>query len=1149
MKLDRFHLSSYGHFRDREWDFTSPGARGGLHLLHGANASGKSTFLRSISDLLYGFEKKTDFTQALGDGNTTEVSAHLSFDDSTSLEVKRAGGRFLGPDGSPLAKADWLARLGNLSRGDFRTFFALHSEDLRSGGKRLAENDETLSRTIFSASLGGARVLSRLQAMREESDTLFKKGGRSQGIYQTLVNIEKAKSELKKEIISPAEVKKSRDLYREAQERAETIRDELAKVLGEIETLECLTRHLPEWRERLTLSAERETLNTDRAALSPTQLRDSLSLMQEIETQTARLSDLKGEKENTETSLQALAIPKSLPEVEHEITYLSRNFERYNEASEQIDGLREELDDLQRQIENSELSSNQASNPQEDLSSLMHLSEDLHQDKTRAEDAATELKRLRAELTELHRQHANAKRDQLDLQEIQREKRQLERLVSAGDAIAQDEQKRLGLEEEISLAAIRCGFAGSITPDEILALPPAPTQESITDFCERQDEIDKQISDQDAEQKRLQADLLDARDDARRLSSSTGLPAGSAQQLRDAGLIRDKLLSELYQKLRIGHQANDEELTASEEAVKTVDALHEARFTHSTQIPRLDASEQKVQKTEEKLGTLAKNREQLLAQQTKLLTDWQALWSAFPVDPGPILSKRDWSPGYLDLVKKSRELLQLDQRNRAHRQEVASHLALPSESEDLVNTSEFLLERLQEVQKQEAIAIELQGSLKQWEETLRYRDEACAEAKRRDAEATKQFRKTQALWADSGALERFGSEATPQEIKTQAANSQIIGKLQGSYRDLKRRIASLEKLMTDFERKASEVREGLELGETSVTDLVRQGEAVLANSIRHREIAENLALKEQEVARQTAACKALADKLSAIASEISIGSIEDLSRFLPDEEKRHRIDEAIRTIDRSFATASQRLTKEELFELLGAHDEASLGLALKEQITQRQLLDEDLKTAYQKEHDARGHLNAIETEDRRSNEYRQHLQNELSLLETQLERYLTLQQAIVFLEGSIEAFHTENQSPVLNRAGGFFHQLTNGTFSGLQTRFDEAGNSQLTAARADGRSMLIHELSEGTQDQLFLSLRLALLESHAETFESMPLFLDDILMTYDDERAAATLRVLGDMSSQIQVFLLTHHEHLVDLAKTELAGGSYQLHRLSELAD
>ena len=53
------------------------------------------------------------------------------------------------------------------------------------------------------------------------------------------------------------------------------------------------------------------------------------------------------------------------------------------------------------------------------------------------------------------------------------------------------------------------------------------------------------------------------------------------------------------------------------------------------------------------------------------------------------------------------------------------------------------------------------------------------------------------------------------------------------------------------------------------------------------------------------------------------------------------------------------------------------------------------------------------------------------------------------------------------------------------------------------------------------------------------------MIQFDDEAAAATFKVLADLSQRTQVLFLTHHAHLLDVAETSIGAGAYQAHRLS----
>ena len=85
-------------------------------------------------------------------------------------------------------------------------------------------------------------------------------------------------------------------------------------------------------------------------------------------------------------------------------------------------------------------------------------------------------------------------------------------------------------------------------------------------------------------------------------------------------------------------------------------------------------------------------------------------------------------------------------------------------------------------------------------------------------------------------------------------------------------------------------------------------------------------------------------------------------------------------------------------------------------------------------------------------------------------------------------------------------------------------------------------MSEGTRDQLFLALRLALIKEYLDTAEPLPFIADDLLVSFDDDRAGAALDILKRLSKNTQVLVFTHHGHLVELARTRLGNDGFVLH-------
>ncbi len=159
--------------------------------------------------------------------------------------------------------------------------------------------------------------------------------------------------------------------------------------------------------------------------------------------------------------------------------------------------------------------------------------------------------------------------------------------------------------------------------------------------------------------------------------------------------------------------------------------------------------------------------------------------------------------------------------------------------------------------------------------------------------------------------------------------------------------------------------------------------------------------------------------------------------------------------------------------------------------------------------------------------------------------YIEQQLGSTLLAKAMALYREKHQDPLLKRAGEYFATLTCGAFVGLAIDEDE-NQRVLKGIRAQGGAHLdLDAMSDGTRDQLFLALRLAYIENYCENTAVCPVILDDVLMAFDDERTAATLCALQELSRKTQVLVFTHHEHHVALANTALGAGGYRLHELA----
>jgi uncharacterized protein YhaN len=178
-------------------------------------------------------------------------------------------------------------------------------------------------------------------------------------------------------------------------------------------------------------------------------------------------------------------------------------------------------------------------------------------------------------------------------------------------------------------------------------------------------------------------------------------------------------------------------------------------------------------------------------------------------------------------------------------------------------------------------------------------------------------------------------------------------------------------------------------------------------------------------------------------------------------------------------------------------------------------------------------------------DFRQQAESWAERLRQDSARYLRLSLATHLLQNQIEQFRRDNQGPLLQKSGEVFAAVTQGAFSGLAADFNANDVPILVGVRPNQRKVSVEGLSDGTRDQLYLALRLAALDRYLVEQEPMPLILDDLLITFDNERTKAILPQLKDLATRTQIFLFTHHEHLVELCRQTLGEGQFHIHRLA----
>ena len=158
---------------------------------------------------------------------------------------------------------------------------------------------------------------------------------------------------------------------------------------------------------------------------------------------------------------------------------------------------------------------------------------------------------------------------------------------------------------------------------------------------------------------------------------------------------------------------------------------------------------------------------------------------------------------------------------------------------------------------------------------------------------------------------------------------------------------------------------------------------------------------------------------------------------------------------------------------------------------------------------------------------------ELDLLKTQRAQIVTRQVdsanelvklllAKRMVSGAIDAWGTESQPKVYERASHLMELMTAGAWTGVAS-----SGSDVCAIDSFGVQFPPRLLSLGTCQQLYLALRIALLECAPEVGTAVPVLADDILVNFDDDRRAGAARALAELAQSRQVIVFTCHKEVV----------------------
>ncbi|MBE3556370.1 MAG: AAA family ATPase [Firmicutes bacterium] len=142
--------------------------------------------------------------------------------------------------------------------------------------------------------------------------------------------------------------------------------------------------------------------------------------------------------------------------------------------------------------------------------------------------------------------------------------------------------------------------------------------------------------------------------------------------------------------------------------------------------------------------------------------------------------------------------------------------------------------------------------------------------------------------------------------------------------------------------------------------------------------------------------------------------------------------------------------------------------------------------------------------------------------DAQIASYLSLAAQEALLRKTKEHFEKERQPYVLQETGRYLDLFTAGRYTAVRVLIDQPDH--LFAEDAHQEYWEAMQLSRGTREQLYLALRLALIDELCSHGIQTPVLIDDVLVNFDPQRLKRFAHLMAQWSAKgHQVLLFTCH--------------------------
>jgi uncharacterized protein YhaN len=1147
MRLRRLDLTRYGKFTDYSIDFGEHVAGApDLHIVYGLNEAGKSTSLSAYLDLLFGIEERTKYG-FLHQGKAMEIGACLEFDGQAHefKRVKQRSNSLLNEQGQPVNEALLSVPLAGLTRDAYRMMFSLDDQTLEDGGNAILESKGDLGELLFSASAGLAGISSILEAAIAEADGIFRKRASSTKIAGLKRQIADLKSQRDEIDVQASAYRTLTTALEQAEAAYNAVMKEIGTAKARHDEIARVLRAHPlaaDYRradEQLSEYADLPHPPADWASTLPDLIVEETRLQTE-------LTGIKQREQKVLEELEGLVVENRLLEMTDQLDQLSDAAARYATAQEDLPKRKQALSESNRKIDLilATLGQTDVGDPKSLLipAATIGALRDLISTKSGVDVARQsaekehEAARQAVEKEQRDRQALDGQGVALDAGKIAQLQSVLRRLRD-GNLIA---ELRLA---ERAVPAKRQAFDDATTElhpwagdgDALRRISPPATDrvESWKSTCSELEKRRSQIVERERDLSTKQEE-----DAARLAALRDAIDIMDDEEAKAALLERDDAWAKHLSVL------DRETADRFETRMRTTDAAAVARLNSARELEELRSLAAGLTVTR---ASIDRQRQLLRDIDDELQTLRGEIRTETPaeIDLDDDASVASWLTGIGRWVEtRVLALTAWDDLRLAMSDAEYAKAALAREQDTLLAT---------------LISVGIDGdgldvaALMQAADTI-LADHAAMQTKRQDAqkrvgelEAAADRRKAELDEAttDSDAWQTDWSNALEstwfEEEGSVGAVRELLDALAGlpevlrERDDLLHRIDSMEADRKSFVEVVAQLHDAL--GETFDDSAPLDAARAL---LRRREEARQVQGKRQE---RDQSLVDLATERERLDGEIAIHAagkkeltdffqtvtLADVRQALERCRKRNELVEQHGKLERQIVSDMQLPSLEAALASLANTDLAELQREQAELITRLEDLDGRSKNLFADRARANDRLTAIGGDDAAARLEANRRTLLLEIEELAL-RYLRLRSGSLIADHGIRAYRDKHRSAMMNRASEAFRLITRDEYTGLATRPDKDREALFGLSRQGGSKLAI-EMSKGTRFQLYLALRLAGYEEFATARPSVPFIADDIMETFDELRSEEVFRLFGQMAQSGQVIYLTHHRHLMNIAR------------------